>query len=84
MLKRLLLALISDKAMMNHKEFAAIRASLGLTQFELADVLGVTGRYVGNLERGVSPIKPTVEMAMRYLLIARPSKKNLGEHKNED
>jgi len=59
---------------MHHKEFAAIRASLGLTQQELADELGLALRYVGNLERGYRPITPTIEMAMKYLLLTNAKK----------
>lgn len=54
---------------MKKEEFADIRTSLDLTQFKLADKLGVTGRYVGNLERGVTPIKPSIAMAMRFLFL---------------
>lgn len=63
---------------MDHKEFLKIRSKLGLTQLQLAEKLGVTSRYVGNLERGVTAIKPTIAMAMCYLSITKKTNKDLS------
>lgn len=48
-------------------EFRAIRkTALGLTQWEMADVLGITRAHIQNLERGTE-IPRKYSLAMLYL-----------------
>ena len=52
---------------MTSKEFRAIRQSLGLTQTELADRLGMTQPMVSRIERGER--QPTVQQGAAILLL---------------
>ena len=52
---------------MNHMEFTAARHRMGLTQKQLADNLGISGRQVSYLETGKKPIQTQTELAMKYL-----------------
>jgi hypothetical protein len=40
---------------------------MGITQTRLADALGMTGTFVGLMERGVRPIEPRTRLAALYL-----------------
>lgn len=42
---------------MNAEEFKELRTSKGLTQSDVAGLLGITTKQVSNIERGVSEIK---------------------------
>jgi len=57
------------------KRFKQIRLKLGLTQAQLAEVLGVASNTVAVWERGEQPISGPVELAMKLLL----EKKERGE-----
>jgi len=57
------------------KRFKQIRLKLGLTQAQLAEVLGVASNTVAVWERGEQPIPGPVELAMKLLL----EKKERGE-----
>jgi DNA-binding transcriptional regulator YiaG len=52
---------------MQPDELKAIRVQLGLNQGKLAATLGLTGQYVGMMERGQKPIEPRTALAVRYL-----------------
>jgi transcriptional regulator with XRE-family HTH domain len=52
---------------MTSVEFSLIRKTLGLTQQQLAQNLGVEPNTVARWERGERPILKTTELAMNYL-----------------
>jgi transcriptional regulator with XRE-family HTH domain len=52
---------------MTSVEFSLIRKTLGLTQQQLAEKLGVDPNTVARWERGERPILKTTELAMNYL-----------------
>jgi DNA-binding XRE family transcriptional regulator len=52
---------------MQPNEVKVIRKGLGLSQAELGDVLGLTGQFIGMMERGVKPIEKRTAFALRYL-----------------
>jgi transcriptional regulator with XRE-family HTH domain len=52
---------------MTSVEFYLIRKTLGLTQQQLAETLGVEPNTVARWERGERPILKTTEFAMNYL-----------------
>jgi transcriptional regulator with XRE-family HTH domain len=60
---------------MTGRRFKQIRLKLGLTQAELAKLLGVWPNTVAVWERGEKPIPGPVELAMNLLL----EKKEKGE-----
>ena len=60
---------------MTGKRFKQIRLKLGLTQAQLAEILGVASNTVAVWERGEQPISGPVELAMKLLL----EKKERGE-----
>ena len=60
---------------MTGKRFKQIRLALGLTQKQLAKLLGVWTNTVAIRDRGEKPIPTTVELAMKLLL----EKKERGE-----
>lgn len=45
------------------------RTQLGLTQAGLAERLGLTGTFIGMMERDDKPIEPRTDLAVRYLLV---------------
>lgn len=47
----------------------AARTELGLTQAGLANKLGLTGTFIGMMERDDKPIEPRTDLAVRYLLV---------------
>lgn len=47
----------------------AARAEMGLTQAGLADKVGLTGTFIGMMERDDKPIEPRTDLAVRYLLV---------------
>lgn len=53
---------------MQGDELKAIRQGLGLTQARFAEALGVTGTFVGLMERGEKSIEERTERAARDLL----------------
>ena len=60
---------------MTGKEFKRTRTALGMSQAQLAKVLGVTVTAVARWERGERPISGPVALAMKLLL----EKKERGE-----
>ena len=52
---------------MNPNQYRAIRKSLGLTQTELGQKLGVSRDTIHRRETGDAPITPEAAMAMRKL-----------------
>jgi len=48
--------------------FRAARRELGLTQVELADLLGGSERWIRKLETGATEVNRVTDYAMRYLL----------------
>jgi transcriptional regulator with XRE-family HTH domain len=61
---------------MTGKRFKQIRLALGLTQKQLATLLGVWENTVAHWDRGDNPIPGPVELAMKLLL----EKKQRGEN----
>ena len=55
---------------MTPADFRAARETLGLTQAQLADALGMQRRQIIRLEAGETPITPLHEYAVRWLLSA--------------
>lgn len=55
-------------AINNGAKLKAARAGLGLTQSALADRLGLTGAFIGMMERDDKPIEPRTDLSIRYLL----------------
>jgi transcriptional regulator with XRE-family HTH domain len=53
---------------MTGKRFKQIRLALGLTQKQLATLLGVWENTVAHWDRGDKPIPGPVELAMKLLL----------------
>ena len=53
---------------MNAKKYKALRAKLGLTQDELASLLGVTRKTVNRREAGDATITTEAELAIRSLV----------------
>jgi len=60
---------------MTGRRFKQVRTALGLTQAQLAKLLGVWPNTVAVWERGEKPIPGPVELAMKLLL----EKKERGE-----
>jgi transcriptional regulator with XRE-family HTH domain len=50
-----------------------LRQQMGLTQAQLAEELGVTRVTVAYWERGRTPIRRIVVLALRYLAMTRPT-----------
>lgn len=57
---------------MTPADFRAARETLGLTQAQLAEALGMQRRQIIRLEAGETPIKPLHEYAVRWLLTSHP------------
>lgn len=56
---------------MTPAEFHEARQTLGLTQAQLGEILGMVERQVRRLETGQSPIRPLVAREIERLLAAR-------------
>ncbi len=54
---------------MQPDELRAARKALGLSQAELGLELGLTGEFIGMMERGVKAIERRTDLAMRYLVL---------------
>lgn len=52
---------------MTAAEFRAIREKLGLTQAQLAAVLGVRQEHISRCQTGKEPISPLIALAMRAI-----------------
>jgi len=52
---------------MQPAELRVIRKGLGVSQGQLGDALGLTGQFIGLMERGLKPIERRTEYAVRYL-----------------
>ncbi len=52
---------------MQGEEMRAIRKALGWTLEAMADALGMSETYVGQMERGQKPIEKRTALAVRYL-----------------
>lgn len=50
---------------MTPADFTATRRALGLTQAQLGEAIGLTGRMIRYYESGEKPIPKTVELAMQ-------------------
>jgi transcriptional regulator with XRE-family HTH domain len=57
---------------MQGDELRAMRKALGMTQAAMGDALGVSGVYVGMMERGEYAIERRTELAVRYLMLTSP------------
>lgn len=53
---------------MSPDELRQARAALGMTQTQLADILGMTRRSISRMEHGVQTIEARTALAVRYLL----------------
>ncbi|HJU17616.1 MAG TPA: helix-turn-helix domain-containing protein [Stellaceae bacterium] len=53
---------------MSPQELRERRQKLGMSQTELAQLLGYTRNGLAKLEAGRAPIKPALDFATRYLL----------------
>lgn len=58
---------------MSPDELRQARTALGLTQTQLADILGMTRRSISRMEHGAQPIEPRTALAVRYLLSRLPA-----------
>lgn len=54
---------------MQPEELKALRASVGLTQQQLADALGMSRKMIVEMEGGKSPIERRTELAARYIAL---------------
>jgi len=54
---------------MQGDELKAIRKGLGWTLARMAEQLGMSETYVGQMERGQKPIERRTELAVRYLAL---------------
>jgi transcriptional regulator with XRE-family HTH domain len=61
---------------MTGKRFKQIRLELGLTQKQLAKLLGVWTNTVAVWDRGDKPIPTTVELCMKLLLEKKQREEN--------
>lgn len=52
---------------MQADELKAIRKAMGMTQGAFAAALGLTGTFIGLMERGERPIERRTAFAARYL-----------------
>jgi transcriptional regulator with XRE-family HTH domain len=60
---------------MTGRRFKQVRTKLGLTQAQLAKVLGVWPNTVALWDRGDKPIPTTVELCMKLLLEKKQEEK---------
>lgn len=52
---------------MQGEELKAIRKAIGMSQGQFAEALGLTGTFIGLMERGVKPIEKRTALAVLYL-----------------
>lgn len=57
---------------MQGDELKALRKEMGHSQEQLGERLGLTGKFIGMMERGEAPIEARTEMALRWLAKALP------------
>jgi len=67
---------------MDPEELKAIRAALGLSQSELARLMGASVKAVQAWEQGVRPIQGTVEEQIQWLKRGRLPRKPWGRKKS--
>lgn len=67
--KVLLEAVAVKEGGLNGKEIRFIRTELGLTQSELAKLLGKDGQTIGRWERGENPIEQSADTLVRIMAI---------------
>lgn len=53
---------------MTAEDFKAARSKLGMTQQELADMIGLTRSTLSHMERGSERIARRTELAVRFLM----------------
>jgi transcriptional regulator with XRE-family HTH domain len=53
---------------MDAGELRRLRMKIQMTQGEFGEALGLTGQFIGMMERGQKPIEVRTEMAARYLV----------------
>lgn len=53
---------------MQPNDLKAARKAMGLTQADLAGLLGLTPQFIGMMERGEKAIEPRTVLAVRYLM----------------
>jgi DNA-binding XRE family transcriptional regulator len=53
---------------MQPEEVKALRMEAGLSQAELAELIGMSRVTVGLMERGAAPIERRTELAIRYVV----------------
>jgi DNA-binding XRE family transcriptional regulator len=58
---------------MDHVELREARRKLGMTQTELADVLGLSMRALQEIEAGRSPVRKMLGLAMKWIVHERAS-----------
>lgn len=51
-----------------------LRKALGLSARELGNLVGVTRQTINNFENGKKPLPKTLYLALRYVLVPRPSR----------
>lgn len=54
---------------MQGDELKALRKAAGMTQAELANAIGLTGTYIGLMERGEKPIERRTEQAVQFVSV---------------
>lgn len=52
---------------MQAEELRALRKRAGLTQGQLAEVVGLSQGYIGEMERGEKPIEKRTELAVLFV-----------------
>ncbi|NWF62284.1 MAG: helix-turn-helix transcriptional regulator [Fischerella sp.] len=60
------------------KNFTALRESLGLTQKQIADAVGLTDQTVSNWERGVNVPRLTLRQTVKLCEITKSSVEELA------
>jgi len=53
---------------MDAEEFRKLRMKVQMTQAEFGEALGLTGQFIGMMERGQNPIELRTALAARYLV----------------
>lgn len=49
-------------------ELKALRKAAKLTQGQLADAIGLSQGFIGEMERGEKPVEKRTELAVRYVI----------------
>lgn len=65
---------------MEGSEFREFRRELRLTQGEVADALGLSQGYIGEMERGEKPIEKRTELAFQHLRNSTVLRQMNGSH----